>query len=111
MRTVKSILLTLSFALAISTSLFASTFLTVTNESKKSANKYTLRNLSLLTHKTSTFYTLKSSLEFKGMTSFSNLNINATNYLKYNKGNISYVIPYRFKVVLPRFKTPSSVQP
>ena len=111
MRTVKSILLTLSFALAISTSLYASTFLTVTTESKKSANKYTLRNLSLLTHKTSTFYTLKSSLEFKGMTSYSNLNINAANYLKYNKGNISYVIPYRFKVVLPRFKTPTAVQP
>ncbi len=111
MRTVKSILFILSFALAISTSLQASTFSTVSSDAKKLSDKYTLRNLSSLTHKTSTFYTLKSSLEFKGMTSYSNLNINAANYLKYNKGNISYVIPYRFKVVLPRFKTPTAVQP
>ncbi len=111
MRTIKSILLILSFALAISTSLQASTFSIGKTESKKLTDKYTLRNLSALTHKTSTFYTLKSSLEFKGMTSYSNMNINAANYLKYNKGNISYVIPYRFKVVLPRFKTPTVVQP
>ncbi len=109
MRIIKSILLISSFLLAMSTSLQAGTFLTGTTDSKKISDKYTLRNLSSLTHKTSTFNTLKSSLEFKGMTSTSN--ISAANYLKYNKGNISYVIPYRFKVVLPRFKTPSPVQP
>jgi len=74
--------------------------------------KYTLKNIGSLTHKTATFYTLKSSLQFKGITSFiMNGSVNNSNYLKYNKGNISYVIPYRHKVVLSKFKTPSPVQP
>jgi hypothetical protein len=48
-------------------------------------------------------------LIFKG---FSTTTTDAnSSYLKFNKGNISYVIPYRYKVVLPRFKTPSPVQP
>jgi hypothetical protein len=40
-----------------------------------------------------------------------NGSVNNSNYLKYNKGNISYVIPYRHKVILSKFKTPSPVQP
>ena len=75
-------------------------------------NKYSLKNIGNLTHKTATFYTLKSSLEFKGIASMNmNGSVNNSNYLKYNKGNISYVIPYRYKVVLSKFKTPSPVQP
>ena len=74
--------------------------------------KYTLKNIGNLTHKTATFYTLKSSLEFKGIASINMNNaVNNSNYLKYNKGNISYVIPYRYKVVLSKFKTPTAVQP
>lgn len=115
MRILKSILLFTCLAMAMSASLHASTFVLGTmesrNEAKKTADKYSLRNLSSLTHKASTFNNLKSSLEFKGMTFASNLNTTAPNYLKYNKGNISYVIPYRFKIVLPRFKTPSPVLP
>jgi hypothetical protein len=74
--------------------------------------KYSLKNIGNLTHKTATFYTLKSSLEFKGIASMNmSGSVNNSNYLKYNKGNISYVIPYRYKVVLSKFKTPSPVQP
>jgi len=52
---------------------------------------------------------LKSSLEFKGFsTSNSIYNVNTAAYLKYNKGNISYVIPYHYKVILPKFKAPSA---
>jgi len=108
MRTVKNILLLAFLTLSVSSELGASTILISSNElktdAKNSAEKYSLKNLGSLSHKTTTFYTLKSSLEFKGM------NVNA-NYLKYNKGNISYVIPYRYKMVLPRFKTPSPTQP
>ena len=113
MRTLKSILFISGFILLAATSTTASTFIMGTMEAKSDAKKlsekYSLKNLGSLTHKTATFYTLKSSLEFKGIAGSSN-NSNA-NYLKYNKGNISYVIPYRYKVVLPRFKTPSPVQP
>lgn len=113
MRTLKSIVFTICLALAISSSLHASTIVFGTIEikadSKKAADKYSLKNLGSLTHKTSTFYTLKSSLEFKGINT--NAGISSANYLKYNKGNISYVIPYRYKMVLPKFKTPTPVQP
>lgn len=108
MRTVKNILFIacLFTALFLSSSVYASSIVTGTTiESKKAEEKYSLKNLGSLAHKTATFYTLKSSLEFKG---FSNSSIVSNNYLKYNKGNISYVIPYRYKVILPRFKTPTA---
>jgi len=114
MRTIKNILLItcLTTVLLISESSYASTIVNGSTESKKMVEKYTLKNIGNLTHKTATFYTLKSSLEFKGIASI-NLNgsVNNSNYLKYNKGNISYIIPYRHKVILSKFKTPSPVQP
>jgi len=108
MRTVKNILLILCFitTLILSGSVYASSIVTGTTiESKKSDEKYTLKNLGSLAHKTATFYSLKCSLEFKG---FTNSTLGSNNYLKYNKGNISYVIPYRYKIILPRFKTPTA---
>jgi len=114
MRTIKNILLItcLTTVLLISESSYASTIVNGSAESKKMVEKYTLKNIGNLTHKTATFYTLKSSLEFKGIASINmNGSVNNSNYLKYNKGNISYVIPYRYKVVLSKFKTPSPVQP
>ena len=108
MRTVKTILLVCFMVLFITpVTSFATVIINGTIESKKVAEKYSLRNLSALTHKTATFYTLKSSLVFKGI---SNSSTNG-NFIKYNKGNISYVIPYRYKVVLSKFKTPAPVQP
>jgi hypothetical protein len=91
----------------------ASTIVSGTSDSKKVSEKYSLKNLSSLSHKTSTFRDLKSSLLYKGLSvsMTSTANLGQTNYLKYNKGNITYVIPYRHKVILPRFKTPSPQHP
>jgi hypothetical protein len=114
MRTIKNILVItcLTTVLLISESSYASTIINGTLESKKMVEKYSLKNIGNLTHKTATFYTLKSSLEFKGVASINmNGSVNNSNYLKYNKGNISYVIPYRYKLVLSKFKTPTAVQP
>jgi hypothetical protein len=114
MRTIKNILVItcLTIVLLISESSYASTIINGTLESKKMVEKYSLKNIGNLTHKTATFYTLKSSLEFKGVASINmNGSVNNSNYLKYNKGNISYVIPYRYKLVLSKFKTPTAVQP
>ncbi len=114
MRTIKNILISicLSAFLFMTIQSYASTIVNGSFESKKMAEKYSLKNIGNLTHKTATFYTLKSSLEFKGVASF-DMNGSAinNNYLKYNKGNITYVIPYRYKLVLSKFKTPSAVQP
>ena len=113
MSTIKTILLSacLAIFLLVSKSTFSSTIVNSTIESKKIAEKYTLKNISSFTHKTATFNSLKSSLVFKGFSvNTPNADVNS-NYIKFNKGNISYIIPYRFHVVLSKFKTPSPVQP
>ena len=113
MRTLRSILTSIVFITVVSSSVHASTIISGTSESKKVSEKYSLKNLSSLSHKASTFHDLKSSLLYKGLTISTSLNggLGQTNYLKYNKGNITYVIPYRHKVILPRFKTPSPQHP
>ena len=113
MRTLRSILTSIVFITVVSSSVHASTIVSGTSESKKVSEKYSLKNLSSLSHKASTFHDLKSSLLYKGLTISTSLNggLGQTNYLKYNKGNITYVIPYRHKVILPRFKTPSPQHP
>ena len=113
MRTLRTILTSFVFITVVSSTVHASTIVSGTIESKKATEKYSLKNLSSLNHKVSTFHDLKSRLLYQGLTVSSSLNggLNQTNYLKYNKGNITYVIPYRHKVILPRFKTPSPQHP
>ena len=113
MHTLRTILTSFVLVILISTTTNASTVVTGTIESKKATEKYSLKNLSNLSHKLTTFYDLKSSLVFKGLSVRINLSGNAaqSNYLKYNKGNITYVIPYRHKVLLPKFKAPSPQVP
>ena len=112
MPTIKNILYTsLSICLLLlATNTNASIVVTGKIESKKASEKYTLKNLSSLSHKTSSFASLRSNLEFKGFASSnynSIYNTSTAAYLKYNKGNVSYIIPYHYKVILPKFKTPS----
>ena len=113
MRTLRTILSSVVLMAVVSTSVHASTTITGAIASKKAAEKYSLKNLSSLSHKATTFHDLKSSLVYKGLAVHANMNgtSNQTTYLKYNKGNISYVIPYKHKMILPRFKTPSPQQP
>lgn len=113
MRILQTILTSLVFITVVSTSVHASTIVIGTTESKKVTEKYSLKNLSSLSHKASTFRDLKSSLLYKGLSVSTTVTsgLGQSNYLKYNKGNITYVIPYRHKVILPRFKTPSPQHP
>ncbi len=113
MRTLRNILTSIVFITVVTSTVSASTIVSSTSESKKVTEKYSLKNLSSLSHKASTFHDLKSRLLYKGLTVSTSMNtgIGQTNYLKYNKGNITYVIPYRHKVILPRFKTPSPQHP
>jgi hypothetical protein len=112
MRTTKNILsvVVLASILLVSLSTYASVIVTGTIETKKTSEKFTLKNLSATAHKTATFATLKASFQFKG---FAGLNAkennkSTSNYLMYNKGNISYVIPYHKNVLTTKFKTPSA---
>jgi hypothetical protein len=112
-RILQTILTSFVFITVVSSSVHASTIVSGTSDSKKITEKYSLKNLSSLSHKASTFRDLKSSLLYKGLSVSTTLTsgLGQTNYLKYNKGNITYVIPYRHKVILPRFKTPSPQHP
>ena len=113
MRTVKNILF-IAFAtslLLVTANSNASIVVNGTIETKKATEKYSLKNLSALTHKTASFATLKASLEFKGFANTNSISTNSNaNYLKYNKGNVSYIIPYHYNVILSKFKTPSAQQ-
>jgi len=110
LRTILIFFLTITVACS---TVYASTIVSGTIESKKVTEKYSLKNLSSLSHKVSTFRDLKSSLLYKGLSVSTSMNAGSsqTNYLKYNKGNITYVIPYRHKVILPKFKAPSPQHP
>ena len=112
MRTLKNIMFSFLFIslVLLNFNSSASIIVTTTNlESKKEVEKYSLKNLNALSHKTATFATLKASLEYKGFSNTNSIyNTNTAAYLKYNKGNISYVIPYHYKVILPKFKAPSA---
>ena len=113
MRILQTILTSFVIITVVSSSVHASTIVSGTSDSKKVTEKYSLKNLSSLSHKASTFRDLKSSLLYKGLSVSTNMTsgLGQSNYLKYNKGNITYVIPYRHKVILPRFKTPSPQHP
>jgi hypothetical protein len=113
MRILETILTTFLLVTVASTTVNASTIVSSTSDSKKMTEKYSLKNLSSLNHKASTFRDLKSSLLYKGLSVSMTANAGSghTNYLKYNKGNITYVIPYRHKVILPKFKAPSPQHP
>ena len=111
MRTVKYILsvVVLTSFILVSLSTYASVIVTVNLESKKTTEKFTLKNLSFASHKTATFATLKASLEYKGIGGgFSRNNSNSSNYIMYSKGNTAFVIPYNYNVILSKFKTPSA---
>ena len=111
MRTVKNILfisLLASFIL-VSINTYASVIVIGTIKTQKTSDKYTLKNLSASALKTATFATLKASFQYKGFVGIDTKEPNkSNNYLMYNKGNISYVIPYHYNVLVAKFKTPTA---
>ncbi len=85
------------------------------SDEKNKNNKFSLKNLSSLSHKSLSFASLKSSLQYKGGQSFSTSKETASgmeinSMLRYDNGNTTYVYPYKFKIKAPKFKTPSPVQ-
>ncbi|WP_298302629.1 hypothetical protein [Hydrotalea sp.] len=90
----------------------AFTFSGTTDESKNSS-KYSLKNLSLYSHKTFSLSLIKAGLEYNGTHILKTQNYaSATeinSIMQYRSGNTTYVFPYKFKVHVPKFKTPSPV--
>ena len=81
-------------------------------DEKAKSNKYSLKNLSALAHKSLTFASLKSTLTYKGLQqpvsskeTVSGMEVSST--LRYDNGNTTYIYPYKFKVKASKFKTPT----
>jgi hypothetical protein len=89
----------------------AFTFSSGTTDESKNNSKYSLKNLSHYSHKTFSISLIKAGLEYNGthilkMQNFpSGTEVNSI--MQYKNGNTTYVFPYKFKVHVPKFKTPS----
>lgn len=101
-------------AMGIQMAYAAFSFTGIADEKNKN-NKFSLKNLSSLSHKGLSFSSLKSSLQYKGTgtqsvskESFSGFEMSSM--LRYDNGNTTYIYPYKFKVKAPKFKTPSPQQ-
>jgi hypothetical protein len=94
---------------------FAAFTLTGITEKKAKDSKYTLKNLHSLSPKAVSYSSLKYSLHLKNtaeVTTQSSLKngVEVSSMLRYDNGNTSFVYPYKFKVKVPKFKTPSPSQ-
>ena len=79
---------------------------------EKAKGKYSLKNLSNLSHKSLSFSTLRSTLQFKGvqqpmMAKETVSGVELSSSLRFDNGSTTYVYPYKFKVKASKFKTPS----
>ncbi len=106
-KTVFAILLLMSIQVIYA----ASTFTGIVDDKAKNS-KYSLKNLSSFSKKGLSLNAIKSNLQYKGLqvspssSLLQNTEINTM--LQYNSGNTTYIYPYKFKVKVPKFKTPQS---
>jgi hypothetical protein len=83
-----------------------------TTEKRGKQSKFTLKNLTLLNSKSLSYSSLKSTMQYKsiqtlGLQLKGNNNTEINSMLRFDNGNSSFVFPYKFKVKVPKFKTPS----
>ena len=79
---------------------------------KKTSSIFSLKNFNKNFFKTASPFSLKAGYNFKGfqvVTQKKELNrdISFNSIIRYEKGNTSYIYPYKHKVSLSKFKTPA----
>lgn len=72
-------------------------------------SKYSLKNLGLHSRKFVSLSSLKSDLLFSGSQVLNNKKSSSemNSLMQFDHGNTTYVFPYKFKVKVPKFKTPT----
>ena len=89
---------------------FASITFTGMSDDKLKVSKYSLKNLGSL-HHTVSLNTLKFGLRYTSsdVYSFTNSrnNVQMNSIMRYDKGNTTFIMPFSYKVKVPKFKTPS----
>ena len=103
--------LSIAFLLLIAVKLaFASIGVSGISDDKLKTTKYSLKNFSSLRH-TFSLNSLKSKLHYSSSDVYSQSNFNSStqmnSMMKYDKGNTTYIMPFNYKVKVPKFKTPS----
>lgn len=77
----------------------------------KNKNKFSLKNLSKLSKQYSLSSLKYGSFQYKGTFDFNNQfgvgNMGNSSIIRMENGNTTYIYPYKFKVKVPRFKTPT----
>ena len=84
----------------------------VTTDKRGKQSKFTLKNLNLLNSKSLSYSSLRSTMQYKSIQTLGfqlkgNNNTEMNSMLRFDNGNSSFVFPYKFKVKVPKFKTPS----
>jgi hypothetical protein len=84
----------------------------ISTEKRSKQSKFTLKNLNLINSKSLSYNSLKSTMQYKSIQTLGfqlkgNNNSEMNSMLRFDNGNSSFVFPYKFKVKVPKFKTPS----
>ena len=108
-KSIKKISIALSLLMLVNLAVASISF-TGINDEKFKGSKYSLKNFSSLRH-TFSLNSLKYSLHYTGSDVFSqNVLPSGTqmnSMMRYDRGNTTYIMPFSYKVKVPRFKTPS----
>ena len=117
---IKTVAIAFVLTLGVKIALAAFSFTGITDEKggTKNNSKYSLKNVNAVSsHKSLSalsYSSLKSSMQFKG-TQLMHSSVSevlteggeVSSMLKFDNGNTTYIYPYKFKVRVPKFKTPA----
>ncbi len=87
---------------------FASFTLSGTVGEKAKSNKYSLKNISRYSQKSFSLSLLRTNLQNNGsllIAPKSNSGFNS--FIQIERGNTTYIVPFNYKVKVPKFKTPT----
>jgi hypothetical protein len=78
----------------------------------KSKTLYSLKNFNKTFYRSASPFSLRAGFEYKGSRLISvkreeNGTLNLNSMMRYEKGNTVYIYPYKVKVNVPKFKTPT----
>ena len=95
---------------ACATQLAFASFTGTIGESSK--DKYSLKNFNKNFYKKASPYSLRAGFQYKGIQTVSQqknaTGITYNNMMRFEKGNVTYIYPYKHKVTVATFKTPSA---
>ena len=99
----------IALLMAGATQLAMASFTGSTEESSK--NKYSLKNFNKTFYKNASPFSLRAGFQYKGTQVISlQKDANAITYssiMRFEKGNTTYIYPYKHTVSVPKFKAPT----